>query len=206
MRAGRAVTLAALAIALAGNCRAGGDVTDERMLAEATEGDNWLRKSGNARGQHFSPLDDIHAGNVSELGVSWVTELPVPDGIAGTPIVVDGVIYAGVAHSRVFALDAATGRILWSHDPDVRRAFADRPSLSWTARANRGVAVGEGSVFVATADCRLVALDADTGEQAWSRKTCDPGLGYSISDSPYYGGGRVFVGNAGSESGKKNRG
>ena len=200
------IIMAAVGMLLAANGHAAGDVSDERMLAEATQGGNWLRKSGNARAQHFSSLDAIDADNVHGLGVAWATELPVADGIAGTPIVVDGVIYAGVANSLVFALDAATGRLLWRYDPDVRSAFARRASLSWTARANRGVAVGEGKVFVATADCRLVALDADTGTEAWSRTTCDIDLGYSISDSPYYGGGSVFVGNAGSESGKANRG
>lgn len=183
-----------------------GAVSDERMLLEESQGDNWLRKSGNARAQHFSALEEINDENVDRLGVSWMTTLPVPDGVAGTPIVLDGTVYVGVAYSVVFALDAKTGQIRWSHDPGVRTALADGRSTSWVARANRGVAVGDGKVFVATADCRLIALDAATGTQSWSRITCDPDLGYAISDSPYFGGGKVFVGNAGSESRKKNRG
>lgn len=184
----------------------GADVTDARMLAEEANGNNWLRKSGNAQAQHYSALDSIDEDNVDRLGVAWVTALPVADGIAGTPIVVDGVIYVGVAYSRVFALDSETGRILWSYDPDVRSALGGNSTLSWVARANRGVAAGDGMVFVATADCRLIAVDADSGKESWSRTTCDTTFGYAISDSPYYGGGKVFVGNAGSESGKKNRG
>jgi quinohemoprotein ethanol dehydrogenase len=184
----------------------GADVTDERLLAESSHGRNWLRKSGNAQAQHYSALDSINDSNVNKLGVAWISALPVSDGIAGTPIVVDGVIYLGVAYSRVFALDSGTGSILWSFDPDVRSALGGDSTLSWVARANRGVAAGDGKVFVATADCRLIALDADNGEVTWSRTTCDTSFGYAISDSPYYGGGKVFVGNAGSESGKKNRG
>ena len=183
-----------------------GDISDERMLAEEVSGENWLRKSGNARAQHFSPLAGINESNVDTLGVAWMTTLPVSDGIAGTPIVVDGVIYVGVAYSQVFALDSQTGRILWNHDPGVRSSLAGDSTLSWIARANRGVAVGDGNVFVATADCRLIALDADSGKESWRQTTCDTDFGYAISDSPYYGGGKVFVGNAGSESGKKNRG
>ena len=61
-------------------------------------------------------------------------------------------------------------------------------------------------MFVSTADCRLIALDADNGEPLWTQQTCDPEQGYFITDSPYVGGGKVFVGNAGSESGEKNRG
>jgi quinohemoprotein ethanol dehydrogenase len=78
--------------------------------------------------------------------------------------------------------------------------------MSWTARVNRGVAVWQGRVLVTTTDCRLVALDAKTGKVAWSKQTCDPALGYRITDSPYVGGDSVFVGNAGSESYEKNRG
>lgn len=193
------------AVVLSTTALAAADVTDERMLAEAGQGHNWLRKSGNARAQYFSALDEIDDGNVGKLGVAWMTTLPVSDGIAGTPIVVDGTIYVGVAYSIVFALDAKTGRIRWSYDPGIRNSLAEGGS-SWIARANRGVAVGDGKVFVATADCRLIAIDGATGKEAWSESTCDPELGYAISDSPHFGGGKVFVGNAGSESGEKNRG
>jgi PQQ-dependent dehydrogenase (methanol/ethanol family) len=199
-------TLALLLALGAVSAQGAGDVTDRRLIADGASGANWLRKSGNAYAQYFSPLEEISDTNVVELGVAWVSELPVADGIAGTPIVVDGVVYVGAAQSRVFALDAGSGRILWAYDPEVRRSFARAPFLSWLARANRGVAVGEGKVFVATADCRLIALDASTGKPAWDELTCDIERGYGISDSPYYGGGKVFVGNAGSESGEKNRG
>jgi len=185
---------------------AAGEVDDRRLLAEQESGMNWLRKSGNAYAQYFSPLDVISTDNVDELGVAWSRTLPVTDGIAGTPIVVDGRIFVGAAYSIVMALDAGTGRIQWSYDPGVRQAIAELPMHSWLARASRGIAVGEGRVYVATADCRLLAVDADRGNKLWEVTTCDPALGYGISDSPYYGGGKVFVGNAGSESGMPNRG
>lgn len=201
------LTLLFLSVAAqAGPAHADGNVTDSRLVAESDSGNNWLRKSGNASGQYFSALSDIDDDNVSELGVAWMTELPISDGIAGTPIVVDGVIYLGAAYSVVFALDARTGGIIWSYDPGVKSAFGQVPALSWLARANRGVAVGDGRVFLSTADCRLIALDAATGKKSWEALTCDVEQGYGISDSPYYGGGKVFVGNAGSESGEKNRG
>jgi 16S rRNA (cytosine1402-N4)-methyltransferase len=84
--------------------------------------------------------------------------------------------------------------------------FSTNPELSFIARAHRGVAVWEGKVFVTTADCRLIALDASDGNPLWSKTTCDTALDYFISDSPYVGGGKVFVGNGGSESQNKNRG
>ncbi|MGI9248239.1 MAG: PQQ-dependent dehydrogenase, methanol/ethanol family [Woeseiaceae bacterium] len=190
----------------AGVSLAAGDVTEMRILEEAASGENWFLKGGNFRGEHFSPLRSINEENVADLGLAWASDLPVPDGISATPIVVDRVIYLSGAYSLVFAMDASTGAIIWQYDPDVRSRLADDPGMSWTARVNRGVAVWQGKVLVTTADCRLIALDAETGKEVWSKQTCDRSLGYAITDSPYVGGDMVFVGNAGSESDEKNRG
>ena len=197
---------AALLLLACGVLNAQGNVTEERVIKEAAEGTNWFLKGGDFGGEHFSPLDTVHDGNVSKLGLAWSADLPVPDGIATTPIAIDGVIYLSGAYSVVFAIDAATGKLLWSHDPGVRERQAADPNMSWPARANRGVAVWRGKVFVTTADCWLLALDAGTGREAWSKQTCDPEQDYAITDSPYVGGDKVFVGNAGSESPRPNRG
>ncbi|MFQ5547441.1 MAG: PQQ-dependent dehydrogenase, methanol/ethanol family [Woeseia sp.] len=183
-----------------------GDVTQQRVLAEAAQGENWFLNGGNFRGEHFSPLAQINDRNVQDLGLAWSRDLPAPDGIAATPIVVDGTVYLSAPRSVVFAIDAASGQIRWTFDPELHKQFAQKPYLSWRSRVNRGVAVWAGKVFVGTADCRLIALDAGTGREIWSQLTCDPELGYGISDAPRVGGGKVFVGNAGSESGQKNRG
>ncbi len=183
-----------------------GDVTEKRVLEESAKGVNWFLKGGSFDGSHFSPLGEITRGNVGDLGLAWVSEIPAPDGISATPVVVDGVIYFSAAYSVAFAVDAGNGRILWTFDPNVRAVFAKKPQTSWLARVNRGVAVWEGKVFVTTADCRLLAVDAANGKELWTRETCDPEQGYGISDSPYVGGGRVYVGNAGSESHQKTRG
>ncbi len=191
---------------VASSAAAQGDVSNKRVLEESASGQNWFLKGGNFRGEHFSPLSQVNKENVADLGLAWATDLPIPDGISATPIVVDGVVYLSGAFSIVYAIDAEDGRVIWSFDPGVRQAFADDPELSWSARVNRGVAVWDGMVLATTADCRLLGLDAATGAQKWSQQTCDTQLGYTITDSPYVGGGKVFVGNAGSESGEKNRG
>ena len=183
-----------------------GRVTETRVLAEAARGEQWFVSGGGFEGAHFSPLSTIDTKTVSQLGLAWWSDLPVPDGIAATPIVVDGVIYLSAPYSEIFAIDASNGRTLWRHDPAVRAALADDPFMSWIARSNRGVAVWDGLVIVATADCRLVAVKAADGSPAWSARTCDPALGYGITDAPHVGGGKVFIGNAGSESGERNRG
>ena len=74
------------------------------MLDEESTGNNWLISGGNFRGDHFSPLDSVNESNVAELGLSWATDIPIPDGIAGTPLVVDGVIYLSTAYSHVYAI------------------------------------------------------------------------------------------------------
>lgn len=183
-----------------------GKVTNERVLAEAANGENWFLKGGSFHGDHYSPLDQVNEETVGNLGLAWSTELPIPDGTPTTPIVVDGVIYLGGAYSRVVAIDAGTGEIRWTYDADMQSAFVKRPRLSWISRANRGVAVWDGSVYATTADCRLIAIDAASGQHRWTKSVCDNDQGYSISDSPYVGGGKIYVGNAGSESEEYNRG
>jgi quinohemoprotein ethanol dehydrogenase len=169
------------------------------LAAAPTE---WPVNGGNDAGQHFSPLDQINPDTVARLGLDWSADLPAPNGIAATPIVSDGVIYLSGPFSIVWALDAASGRLLWSFDPQVRIG----KSNSWTSRVNRGVAVEGERVLVTVSDCRLIGLDRKTGAELWSQLTCDPQQGYSITDAPHVGGSRVFVGNAGSESHRWNRG
>jgi quinohemoprotein ethanol dehydrogenase len=131
------------AFALLPSAMAQGNVTEKRVLEESAKGENWFLKGGNFRGEHFSPLSQVTDKNVADLGLAWATDLPVPDGISATPIVVDGVVYLSGAFSVVYAIDAENGRVIWSFDPNVRQAFGDNPFMSWSARVNRGVAVWE---------------------------------------------------------------
>jgi len=176
--------------------------SDQDIAGETQKTDQWYLAGGNFRGEHFSPLDQVNTQNVSQLGLDWSLDLPAPDGIAGTPLVVDGTIYLSAAFSIVFAVDAASGRTRWTFDPRV----VITESNNWTGRVNRGVAVWGDMLLVTVSDCRLIGLDRATGEQKWSQSTCDPEQGYSITDGPHVGGGMVFVGNAGSEKGVRNRG
>ncbi|NKB96893.1 MAG: PQQ-dependent dehydrogenase, methanol/ethanol family [Pseudomonadales bacterium] len=177
-----------------------------RTQNASTGATNWPLKGGDSSGQHYSPLAQVNTESVEALSLAWATNIPIPDGVATTPIVIDGVAYLSGAYSIVLAVDAKTGEILWSYDPDVRKAFDEQASLSWLARANRGIAVADGKLFLTTVDCRLIALDAAKGAHLWTKQTCDTSAGYFITDSPYVGGGKVFLGNGGSESELKGRG
>ena len=177
-------------------------LTFSTFSQESVRDKEWPLNGGSFRGDHYSPLDQVNDRNVEQMGLDWSVDLPAPNGIAATPIVVDGTIYLSGPFSVVFAIDAASGRTLWSFDPKLKFT----KSNNWTSRVNRGVAVWEDRVLVSVADCRLIALDRNSGTEMWSQLTCDPELGYSITDAPRVGNGKVFVGNAGSESHRKNRG
>ena len=111
-------------------------------------------------------------------------------------MVIDGVMYVSSAWSKVFALDAATGRRRWSFDPKVPGAAGYNACCDVV---NRGVAVSQGRVFVGTIDGRLIALDARTGSVLWTVLTVDPQKAYSITGAPRVFKDKVIIGNGGSE-------
>ena len=81
--------------------------------------------------QRFSPLTAINSRNVDQLGLAWSFELTTDRGQEATPLVVDGVLYATSSWSIVHALDAATGRLLWTFDPQVPRATGVKASSTY---------------------------------------------------------------------------
>ncbi|PYQ80606.1 MAG: hypothetical protein DMG03_22295, partial [Acidobacteria bacterium] len=97
-----------------------GNVTQARVLAEASRGDSWLVNGGNFESQHFSPLKSITDRNVGRLALAWAVDVPSPMGLSAEPIVVDGVVYLGAPFDKVFAIDAATGKLRWQFDPHIR--------------------------------------------------------------------------------------
>ena len=152
---------AAATAAQAGSMR--GNVTQARVLSEADRKNNWLVYGGNFESQHFSPLKNITDKNIGSLGLAWSTDVDSPMGLALEPIVVDGVIYLGLPLDVVEAFDGVTGKMLWRFDPHIRINAAWRNS--YEGRKNRGVAVWNGKVYVGTGDCRIVAINATTGQQ-----------------------------------------
>lgn len=175
-----------------------GSVTDARVMADAPGGRNWLVLGGDFGSRHYSPLRQIDSGNVDRLGLAWELDIDSPMGLATEPIVVDGVIYATASLDRVFAVDAASGRLLWQFDPHVRLGVMRN---SWAARTNRGVAVYRGKVYLGTGDCRLLALDAATGKELWSSPVCLDTTETGITGAPAIGGGKVYIGYNGGDTG-----
>ena len=175
---------------------AAGDVTDERVARE-TSGDSWLVKGGSFAQAEFSPLQQITDRNVSRMGLAWLTELDSPMGLTAEPLVVDGVIYLSAPRSIVYAIDGASGKLIWKFDPQVRVDLSIEGSTD--SRTNRGVAVWAGKVYVGTGDGRLVAIDAATGAQVWATPVCDPKQ-TGITGAPRVARGKVFIGYSGADS------
>jgi len=169
----------------------------ERIKARADEMQNWMTYSGGYNGQRFSNLVEVNSANVGNLALKWAYQSDTGyNKFQTNPIVVDGVMFISEPQGRVVALDSATGAILWIFE----RPIPDPEGLALCCGvANRGVAVLDGTVFVASIDAHLLALDMRTGRLKWDTEVADYRLGYSITAAPLAIDGRVITGVAGGE-------
>ncbi len=171
------------------------DALTPRATSAADE--SWPTVGGEAGRPFHSRLADIDTSNVHRLGLAWEFKTGTHRVIEATPIVVDGLMITSGPLGRVWALDAATGRQLWSFEPEVDMQVNRAACCDW---ANRGVAVREGRVFTAALDGWLYALDAKTGKLLWKADTIvDRGRGYTSTGAPEVAGSLVVIGNAGAE-------
>jgi len=163
-------------------------------------GKDWPAVGGDWNNSRYSTLDKINTGNVKTLGGAWVKQF---EGAYSriTPVVVDGMMFV-TAGPYVYALNPATGEEIWKTKPDVPASMLFK-----------GVAVGEGKVFVGTADASIFALDAKTGKLLWTtligdklpprdagpdgaNATALTLTGQYISGAPIYVNGKVISGMA----------
>jgi quinohemoprotein ethanol dehydrogenase len=173
------------------------NVSAERAAADV-DGANWMLNGRTFDSGHFSPLKQINDQNVTGLSLTWYMDVDSAMGLVSEPIVVDGIAYVSAPQSKVYAVDAATGKLIWKFDPKVRLDQALNGSYS--ARTNAGVAVWEGKVFVGSGDCRLIGIDAATGKQIWESLVCEP-TQTGITNAPHVAKGMVFMGYNGSDDG-----
>ena len=149
----------------------------------------------------YSKLKDINTDNVKQLGLKWSYNLESLRGIEATPIVVDGIMYVSASWSVVHAINARTGKRIWTYDPGVDRSKGYRGCCDVVSR---GVALYKGKVFVAAYDGRLIALDAATGKKIWEEDTIiDHSHSYTVTGAPRVVKGKVIIGNGGAEYGAR---
>ena len=154
-------------------------------------GADWPSHGGTGSAWRYSALDQINTSNVKKLAPAWIFQTgDYQDGLQSTPIVVNGVLYLS-AFDDVFALDGATGNLIWQYKYEPLPGFA--------VGRNFGVAVGDGNVFLGTHDGHVVALDQKTGREVWKVASDDA---YScprcvIQAAPLVVKGKVIVAEGG---------
>jgi quinohemoprotein ethanol dehydrogenase len=126
---------------------------------------DWPYYGADVYNTRFADIDQINPSNISQLKPAWTFHTGAnPNlGMEMTPIVVDGVMYVTTGDDEVFALNPTTGAQIWKYTP------TDMPPLSTLPYAvnNRGVGYGQGLIFDARMDAKLVALNAKTGKVVW---------------------------------------
>ncbi|NKB37523.1 MAG: PQQ-dependent dehydrogenase, methanol/ethanol family [Gammaproteobacteria bacterium] len=174
------------------------DVSFDRLLNAEQEPGQWLIHGRTFFEQRFSPLKQITQENINKLGLDWHFDINTDRGLEGTPIVVDGVMYAAGAWSIVYALDARNGRLLWSYDPKIA---ADAASIQCCDIVDRGIAVYKDRVYVAAFDGRLIALNAGDGTPIWEVNTVTDDWPYTITGAPRIVRDKIVIGNSGADLG-----
>jgi len=189
-------SLAALGLAATSIAQTGKPVDAERLRAPAP-GD-WLMDGRSYDSSRYSPLTQVNAKNVTQLGLAWFDELDTYRGVEATPLYADGVLYNILPWNIAIAYDARTGKRLWTYDPKVPREYGRYACCEPDAR---GLALWKDKAVIATLDGRLIALDRKTGKAIWSTQTFAHDMPYSITGAPRVFDGKVVVGNSGGDLG-----
>src|SRR6267378_821145 len=135
----------------------------DRIVKAESEPANWLTYAGSYKSQRYTQLDQINRQNVAQLKPAWVYQIRQAGIIETSPIVVDGIMYMTEPPSSVTAVDARSGRALWSWSPNIPQDVI----IIGSPPVNRGVAVLDDTVFVGTVHGHLTALDATSGAVRW---------------------------------------
>ncbi len=174
----------------------------ERLMELPTE--EWITNGGNLFNQRYSPLTLLNRSNVARLKALWRTGMGsgAEPGNSGQTQILEyrGTLYVSNGADDVFAIDVLSGKILWAYHghPDPR-------SGNPIGRSNRGVALGDGRVYIGQLDAKIVALDQRTGAVDWSVQGERWQDGFSITAAPLYYDGMVIMGFSGGEESTRGR-
>src|SRR2546423_1491627 len=171
-------------------------VSNERLLRAGDEPQNWMTYSGTYAGQRYSALRQLTPANVKNLEQKWIFQAESLEKFETTPLVVDGIMYITQAPSDAVAMDAKTGRVFW-----IYRYVPSTDVKPCCGSVNHGLAILGDTLFLATLDAHLVALDARTRRPLWNTKVADANAGYAMTLAPLVVKDKVIVGVAGGEFG-----
>ncbi|MCB0878269.1 MAG: PQQ-binding-like beta-propeller repeat protein [Thermoleophilia bacterium] len=168
--------------------------------------ENWITNGGTVHNDRYSPLDEINDGNVKDLRAEWKVDLQSATEAKysheNQPIVYNGVAYVSTGENDLFAIDVKTGETKWKYEGNLDQKIST-VCCGWL---NRGVAIGDGRIYMGRLDGDMVALDQETGKVDWqvtvSKWNEENG---GITAAPLYYDGMVYTGVTGGEFGVRGR-
>jgi PQQ-dependent dehydrogenase (methanol/ethanol family) len=164
---------------------------------------DWASQSGGYDNHRYSSLDQINASNVSGLQVAWTMSTGVLRGHEGSPLVIGNTMYIHTPFpNNVYAINLADQTYKWKYEP---KQDGQVVPVMCCDTVNRGLAYGDGKIFLQQADTTLVALDASTGKVVWTVKNGDPKIGETNTNSPHVFGNVILTGISGGEFGVHGR-
>src|SRR5215510_14512388 len=172
------------------------NVSFDRLLKASQEPQNWMTYGGALTSQRHSGLTQVTPENAKDLELKWVFQSRSLEKHEVTPLVVDGVMYTIQSPNDVIALDASTGKTIWtySHKPDPA-------ARNCCGKLSRGLAILGDKLLLAAFDARMIAIDAKTGKEIWNTEAADPKQGYAFTHAPLVVKDKVIAGTAGGEYG-----
>jgi alcohol dehydrogenase (cytochrome c) len=184
--------------ALASTAANAAGVTDQMIQREATAGGNVLTWGVNTQGQRYSPLKQVNTATVAKLAPVWAFSFggEKQRGQESQPVIHNGKMFVTASYSRLFALDATTGKKLWKYEHRLPEGIMPCCDV-----VNRGAALYDNLVIFATLDAQLVALDQESGNVVWKEKIDDYKAGYSATAAPIIANGLILTGVSGGEFG-----
>ena len=170
--------------------------TAQELIDSGKNSDNIPTFGMGYRLNQYSPLNQINKGNVKRLVPVWTTSLANDVGEMAQPTIYNGVMYVVNGH-WTFALDVATGRLIWRTPVEYERAAARVGTAGALMRG--GATIYNGKLFRQSLDCHVMALDMKTGKQIWKQKFADYKEGYIGVIAPLVANGVVITGMAGGD-------
>lgn len=175
-------------------------VTTDDLRGGLTNPTRWLTFSGSYTGQRHSPLTQLTPQNVRGLVPQWLFQTDIPGlpgrGIETSPIVVDGVLYFTGNNNQAWAVDARTGRAIWTYRRVLPPNFA---ASVCCGPVNRGFGILGDRLYMGTLDAHLVSLERKTGAVIWDVTVGDSKLANAITAAPLVVGNKVIIGVAGGD-------
>nr|PZN77374.1 MAG: PQQ-dependent dehydrogenase, methanol/ethanol family [Pseudomonadota bacterium] len=186
--------------ASAGGMTALADADLEQRMSDPKQ---WAAQAGDYANQRYSELKQINASNVNRLQVAWTLSTGVLRGHEGSPLVIGDVMYIHTPFpNNVTAINLKDHTFLWKYQPKQDESVIP---VMCCDTVNRGLAYGDGKIFLQQADTTLVALDAKTGKVIWTAKNGDPKIGETNTNAPHVFKDKVITGISGGEFGVRGR-